>query len=116
MSQTLLSPPVSQSFEGIPLTEGEEFFHDRKELGSIEREFGEWTLQFFVLALTFAATVSPSSSEPLVKSPLIVKGHKVELDKTLMLVDVPYPLWVDGVFLVAVKRDDEALEFFSFPE
>jgi hypothetical protein len=37
----------------------------------------------------------------------------VELDKNLMAVNVPYPFWLDEIFLVAVKRDDGTVEFYS---
>jgi hypothetical protein len=61
----------------------------------------------------FEAIIDPWLSAPVLRSLLVTTGDKVELDKNLMAVNVPYPFWLDEIFLVAVKRDDGTVEFYS---
>lgn len=99
-----MSTPVPVLFP-----EGHEVFE--RELNTIPREASE----FFTT--TSASTklnevVFSQTVEPVV---MVTEEGNVILDRPSMGVGLPYPFRLDDVFLVAVKRADGTVDFFSLP-
>lgn len=68
-----------------------------------------------------ADTLSGDWNEPIAEimqhlSIVQVSADGIVLDRPSMTVGFPYAFWVEDVFLVAVKQNDESVDFYSVPQ
>ena len=43
----------------------------------------------------------------------VISATEVDIDREAMAVGTRYPFWLDEIYLIAVKKDDGTIEFFS---